>query len=128
MDSSINWAEATSLRTFIGSKDFSVSRAFYRALGFKETELGPKLSLFQVNDHFSFHLQDFYVKEWVENSMMFLVVDDLELRLSQVEALNISERFPPAKLTPIQEQDWGKVFYIFGPSGVLWHIAQFKKG
>ncbi|MEM6397039.1 MAG: glyoxalase [Bacteroidota bacterium] len=123
---SIDWASAKLLRTFIGSKDFEQSRAFYQTLGFEEMVLGPKLSLFQVNDHFSFHLQDYYVKDWLENSMLFLVVEDLEFRLSQVEALQLPEKFPGTKVSRIKDEDWGRVFYIHDPSGVLWHVVAFR--
>ncbi|MEM8582621.1 MAG: glyoxalase [Bacteroidota bacterium] len=120
-----DWSATSSLRPFIGSRDFAQSRTFYQTLGFEEAVLGPKLSLFKVNEHFSFHLQDYYVKEWMENSMVFLVVDDLSFRLSQVEALNLTDRFPLAKVSPIRKEEWGSVFYIHDPSGVLWHIAAF---
>lgn len=123
---SVDWTSAKSLRTFIGSKDFEQSRAFYRTLGFHETPLGPKLSLFEVHEQFSFHLQDFYIKDWLENSMLFLAVEDLDLRLSQVEALRLHENFPGAKVSKIKNEEWGRVFYIHDPSGVLWHIAELR--
>lgn len=33
-----------SIRTFIGAKDFNVSRSFYKDFGFKEVPLGPNMS------------------------------------------------------------------------------------
>lgn len=55
-----------SISTFLGTKDFDQSRSFYNLLGFEEITVGDKLSLFKQNDSIIFHLQDCYVKEWVE--------------------------------------------------------------
>ena len=69
--------QALSLRPFIGAKDFAVSRSFYRALGFTETVLSPNLSVFAWRG-LSFYLQDAYVKDWVDNTMLFLEVGDVD--------------------------------------------------
>lgn len=31
------------------------------------------------------------------------------------------------KLTLIQCEQWGKVFYLTGPAGELWHVTQLAK-
>ena len=67
---------AQSIRPFIGSKDFQESRNFYTDLGFGETVLTSKLSLFQTGK-LAFYLQDAYVKDWIDNTMVFLEVEDL---------------------------------------------------
>ncbi|MEM9142212.1 MAG: glyoxalase, partial [Bacteroidota bacterium] len=66
-----------SIRTFIGSKDFGISRGFYSDLGFGEVRISETLSYFKIGG-FGFYLQDYYVKDWVDNLMVFLEVDDLE--------------------------------------------------
>ncbi|MEJ7559981.1 MAG: hypothetical protein WKF66_16835 [Pedobacter sp.] len=63
--------KAKSIRSFLGSKDFDTSRSFYRDLGFKETALSANLSVFKTGD-LAFYLQDYYAKEWIENTMIFL--------------------------------------------------------
>ena len=41
-----------SIRSFIGAKDFDVSRAFYQELGFTEIPIDAKMSYFeQVHQH-----------------------------------------------------------------------------
>lgn len=67
--------KATSIRPFIGAKDYDLSRSFYRDLGFEEVVLSNDMSLFKI-DQLGFYLQHAYVKDWIDNSMIFLEVDD----------------------------------------------------
>ena len=53
-----------SIRPFIGSENFEISRSFYRDLGFEETVLFPNMSVF-VSGSLAFYLQDAYVKDWI---------------------------------------------------------------
>lgn len=115
----------TSLRSFIGAKNFGVSRAFYRDLGFEEFVLEPKLSLFQ-NGTSSFYLQDYYVAEWVDNTMLLLEVDDVAQQYEALQAGYLFARYPEAKLMPLKQETWAEVFHIIDPSGVLWHVAEFR--
>ena len=50
------------IRTFIGAKNYAISRAFYKELGFEEVVLSEKMCLFRVNKELGFYLQDYYVK------------------------------------------------------------------
>ena len=115
------------VRTFIGAKNFDESRTFYRALGYEELIIDPKMSLFRVNEQFGFYLQDYYVKDWVDNSMIFLEVDDVELTLSELKSKNLQQQYKRVKFTEIKEYDWGKEFFMHDPSGVLWHFGKFYK-
>ena len=78
-----------SIRTFIGAKDFNESRAFYTAFGFEEVPLG-KMSLFKQGN-FGFYLQKAYVKDWVNNSMIFLEVENTESHRNAIIKLNLKE-------------------------------------
>src|SRR5664279_992167 len=69
--------KAKSIRPFIGSKNFELSRNFYRDLGFTESILFHNMSLFKI-DGLGFYLQDAYVQDWVDNSMIFLEVEDVD--------------------------------------------------
>ena len=69
--------KAISIRPFIGAKNFEQSRNFYRDLGFEESILGPTLSYFKTKG-LGFYLQDAYVQDWVDNSMIFLEVEDVD--------------------------------------------------
>ena len=60
--------------TFIGAKNYALSREFYRTLGFKEVKIDTAMCLFKANNQLAFYLQDYYVKDWVNNSVVFLPV------------------------------------------------------
>jgi hypothetical protein len=115
-----------SIRPFIGAKNFELSRSFYRDLGFNESVLSHNMSYFKT-ERLGFYLQDAYVKDWVDNSMIFLEVEDVGLFWQELLALNLDSRYEGVKLTPIREYDWGRECFIHDPSGILWHIGEFSK-
>lgn len=116
----------TSIRTFIGAKNYDTSRNFYLDLGFKEIKIEPKMSYFGMGD-FGFYLQDYYAKNWIKNSMVFLEVDDLERHLVEVKELHLDTKYKKVRVTEIHHNDWGKEFFVHDPSGVLWHIGEFTQ-
>lgn len=116
--------EIKSLRPFIGAKDFELSRAFYRELGFQEVVLSKDMSLFRT-DTAAFYLQDYYNKDWVDNTMLFLEVQDVHAHLKRIQELELPDNYPGAEVRPMREEPWGTVFYIIDPSGVLLHVATF---
>ena len=117
--------QAKSIRTFIGAKDYKLSKNFYRDLGFKEIEIEEKMTLFEVNENLGFYLQDYYAKEWVDNSMVFLELDDIEKFESELLSKNLKEKYQEAKISEIKDFDWGRVLFVHDPAGVLWQIGQF---
>lgn len=117
--------KATSIRPFIGAKDFNQSRRFYKALGFTEKVISHSMSLFSL-DNFSFYLQDAYVKKWVDNTMIFLEIEQLDTYLVFLQSLDLPSLYKKVKLSKIVENDWGSEFFLHDPSGILWHIGNFK--
>lgn len=113
------------IRAFIGEKNFSESREFYLALGFKETPISDKLTLFEVNKSLGFYLQDYFVRKWVHNSMMFLEVGDVEACWQDLNNRGLHHRYKYVRLTEIKQFDWGRECFMHDPSGVLWHFCQF---
>ena len=116
--------KAISIRPFIGAKNFELSRSFYRDLGFTETILSNDMSVFETTG-LAFYLQDAYVQDWIDNSMIFLEVDDVNRYWNELTALGLSAKYKSVKLIPIKEYDWGRECFIHDPSGVLWHIGEF---
>ena len=116
---------AQSIRSFIGAKNFQESRQFYSDLGFEELVLSPEMSYFRITE-FGFYLQDYYVKDWVENSMLLLEVDDLENCWKSISELNLPSAYNNVKLSEISYNDWGNEFFLHDPSGILWHIGEFS--
>lgn len=112
-----------SIRPFIGASDFNISRQFYRDLGFEETELGPNMSVFRMQE-FSFYLQDAYVKDWVDNTMIFMEVEDTVAFYEELLALNLTEKYDGVRLVPIRNEPWGRECFLHDPSGILWHFGE----
>jgi catechol 2,3-dioxygenase-like lactoylglutathione lyase family enzyme len=115
---------AKSIRTFIGAIDFEESRAFYRDLGFKESIISKGFSLFAIND-LGFYLQDYYVKDWVDNFMIFLEVDNAARYWDELQNLGLPGKYKTVRLTPIREYEWGRECFLHDPSGALWHFGEF---
>jgi catechol 2,3-dioxygenase-like lactoylglutathione lyase family enzyme len=115
-----------SIRPFIGAKNFEQSRNFYEDLGFTEIFLQPKMSLFQKNQ-IGFYLQDAFVQDWIDNTMVFIEVENLDQAYSDMFALNLKTKYPTVKLVPIRVEHWGREFFLHDPSGILWHFGEFNK-
>jgi hypothetical protein len=114
-----------SVRPFIGATHFDTSRQFYRDLGFQESLVAPNLSYFHVEE-FGFYLQDAYVKDWVDNTMVFMEVYQLDRHWEEMHALNLPAHYPGVRLSSIKSFDWGRECYLHDPSGILWHIGELK--
>lgn len=115
-----------SIRPFVGAKDFDTSRKFYSEIGFSEKVIAPNLSLFSI-DNFSFYLQRYYAKEWIENSVIFVEVDDAKRYHKELSALALPSQFPAARVSPVRSADWGHECFLHDPSGVLWHFGDFNQ-
>jgi len=117
--------KAKSIRPFIGAKNYDISRNFYRDLNFKEIVLANNMAYFEA-DGLGFYLQDYYAKEWVDNTMIFMEVDDVNRYYKELEALALPSKYDNVKLIPVRIQDWGKECYLIDPSGILWHFGEFN--
>lgn len=115
---------AKSIRPFIGAKNFDESRSFYRDLGFEETTLGDNMSVFKSGP-FAFYLQNAYVKDWIDNTMVFMEVDDADRFYHELAALNLPEKYSGARVTPVRTDYWGRECFLHDPSGILWHFGEF---
>lgn len=116
--------KAVSIRPFIGAKNFEISRKFYQDLGFQEVILEHNLSYFKT-EGIGFYLQDYYIKDWIDNSMIFMEVDSVERYYQELFALNLSSKYEDVRLIPIKTNDWGKECFLHDPSGILWHFGEF---
>ena len=115
------------IRPFVPAKDFDHSKRFYEALGFEKV-LDGEVAIFNAGSG-GFILQRYYQKDWAENSMMQLMVDDLDAWWAHIDGLDLPPKFgvQPSKAPAMQP--WGlRVAYVYDPCGVLWHVAQRRKG
>lgn len=118
---------AISVRAFIGAKDFEVSRRFYSDLGFEEVIIPGNMSYYKINETLGFYLQNAYVKDWVDNTMIFIEVVNVEEHWNELQKLGLPEKYKDVRLTPIKNLDWGRECFLHDPAGVLWHFGEFSK-
>ena len=111
-------------RPFLPAKDFGLSKRFYEALGFAKLLDSDEVVIFRIGAS-SFLLQKHFQKEWAENFMMQLMVDDLDAWWTHISSLDLPGTFGvPAPKAPAL-QPWGlRIAYVVDPAGVLWHVAQ----
>ena len=118
--------KAKSIRPFLGTKDYQISRAFYQDLGFKENIISSNMSYFEF-DGLGFYLQDAYVKDWVDNTMVFMEVKNVKQFYKALFDLNLSFKYEDVRLVSIKELDWGSECFLHDPAGNLWHFGEFKR-
>lgn len=111
------------LRTFLPSIDFEISKQFYKDLGFDVQWENDEMCIFGSQEY-NFFLQKYYQKEWAENVMMQIFVDDLEIAFNVAEELLKS--YKNTKIKAIFEADYGKTFHLIDPAGVLWHFTEVR--
>ena len=110
-------------RPFLPARDFAVSKRFYETIGFAKL-LDGEVAIFGVGNS-SFILQNYFEKHWAENSMMQLMVDDLNSWWSHLKELDLPTRFGVPEPKAPAMQAWGlRVAFLVDPSGVLWHVAE----
>ena len=115
------------LRPFLPARDFELSKRFYEALGFEKL-LDGEVAIFELGSS-GFILQRYYQKEWAENFMMQLMVDELDAWWSHISALDLPANFGVATPKAPAMQPWGlRIAYVVDPSGVLWHVAERREG
>ena len=108
---------------FLPAKDFDISKKFYEALGFERLVDG-EVAIYGIGAS-KFILQNYFQKDWAENFMMQLVVEDLDAWWSFILSLDLPDKFGVQPPKPPTKQPWGlRVAYVFDPSGVLWHLVQ----
>jgi hypothetical protein len=113
-------------RPFVPAKDYALSKTFYETLGFEKL-LDEDVAIFRVGSG-GFILQNYYQKEWAENFMMQLMVDDLDAWWAHIDGLDLPGKFKVKPPSAPAVQPWGlRISYVWDPSGVLWHVAQRRE-
>jgi uncharacterized glyoxalase superfamily protein PhnB len=113
----------TEIKAFVPSKDFTVSKSFYRDLGFTMASDGDGIAYFHFG-HVSFLLQDSCAEGLADNFMMHVLVEDVDAWWAHVQQSQVAAKYG-VKVTEIETQPWRmRDFCPSDPSGVLWRIAQ----
>jgi len=111
------------IKAFVPAKDFELSKRFYQDIGFTLASSDDDIAYLHYG-HCSFLLQRYYVKEFADNLMMHLLVEDVDAWSAHVRARNIAQKYQ-VKVTEPEQQPWRmRDFILIDPSGVLWRIAQ----
>ncbi|MFK3846512.1 glyoxalase [Stenotrophomonas sp. NPDC078853] len=117
--------QATDVRMFLPSRDFALSQAFYEALGCEREWADDNLALFKLGPS-RFYLQRGYAKEWAENTMLHVAVQDAAACFNAIRALLDTGKYPGARVALPRSEPYGaQVTYVWDPAGVLLHLAQW---
>ena len=112
-----------SLEPFIPSgSDFDRSRELFLELGFKiNWDAGDYAGL--ERDGCKFILQKFDHKEFAENFMISVHVDDVDQFWQEINKKQLVRRFG-IRISPPTEMPYGKESNIIDLAGVCWHFVE----
>lgn len=115
--------KVTEIKAFVPSKNFEISKQFYKDLGFTMAFESGGIAYFHFG-HVSFLLQDFCAEAFAENFMMHILVEDVQSWWDHIQQSGVLEKYG-VRITPMEDQPWRmRDFCILDPSGVLWRIGQ----
>jgi uncharacterized glyoxalase superfamily protein PhnB len=113
----------TEIKAFVPSKNFELSKRFYKDIGFTMASEGGGVAYFHI-DGASFLLQDFCAESLAENFMMHMLVEDVEAWCNRLNDSGVVASYG-VTVTDIELQPWRMRDFCFtDPSGVLWRIGQ----
>jgi hypothetical protein len=116
--------EIRAFRPFLPAREFKTSLRFYETIGFDAYPLGDALAEVNLGMH-AFLLQGHYVQEWAENTVMHVLVKDVDAWWRHIDSLDLAGKFGVAPPAAPGVEPWGlTVAYVSDPSGVLWHFAE----
>jgi hypothetical protein len=101
------------VRHFVPTRDLDLSVAFYVALGWRENWRVDGLAEIELAGHRLF-LQGYYAREWAENSMIHVTVDDADAAYSRARSVVDEPRFAGTRAEPPALQPTGSVWRTSG--------------
>ena len=116
---------ASDLRPFIPAQNFEQSKQFYSSIGWTVKDVAPRLALVQLHG-MSLYLQDYYTKEFAENVMLHISVEDAFVWYQHVATVLSGNKWPTARVQAPKPQPYGAlVTFVHDPAGVLLHLCQW---
>lgn len=112
------------IRVFIPCKDYEESQSFYSAFGFDCEGAGENLTICTKNGCTFFLQKNYYSEEFCKNLMLQLIVEDIDQTYACVSKIPSKNM----KYSEVKREPWGKVVYLWGPSGELWHLTELNNG
>lgn len=118
---------ATDVKVFVPAKDFKASLAFYEALGWQVNFRAEDDGIAELElANCRFYLQNYYQRKWADNFMMHISVQDADAWYTHAQTVIANGKWKNARVTAPKQQDYGaKVTFVWDPSGVLLHFAEF---
>jgi catechol 2,3-dioxygenase-like lactoylglutathione lyase family enzyme len=114
-------------RVFLPTRDLAQSIDFYRRMGWQIRFQDESIALMELGASRIF-LQKYYQKEWADNTMVHLVVDDAALWYQVAERVRKEGGFENVSVRAPQREDYGAlVTHVIDPAGVLLHFAQMDQ-
>jgi predicted enzyme related to lactoylglutathione lyase len=110
-------------KVYMPAKDFELSKRFYTALGFTMSEGWGRTADFDLNGN-RFRLQDYYVKDWANNFMVVMGVDDVEAWHAHVRKIAGGGEFDNIRIKAPESVGDSVVLHVVDPSGVLLVFVQ----
>ena len=115
---------AHDVKAFIPSRAFELSLRFYEAMGWQCNWRHDGLAEREIGKA-RFYLQKYYVREWAENAMLYIDVDDALAWHQHAQRLVVSGEFPGVRTAEPRYEEYGAmVTFVWDPCGVLLHFAQ----
>jgi hypothetical protein len=111
---------------FVPARDWHVSRTFYRWLCGDELWCEGTLAAFRLGGT-GLLVQDRYVKDWAENAVLIVDIDDVDAWHRHLIALRDADVLggTALRIQPPRDEPWGaRVVTTWDPAGVLLHFAQ----
>lgn len=110
--------EITDMLVYVPSKDHRLSAEFYRELGFDVREAwGGNLDCYLGKAQF--RLQNYYQKDWAENTMLQFAVPDVRAWYAHAKPIVDSGRYPETRVSNPSRHDGATIVHIHDPAGVL---------
>lgn len=110
------------LKSFVPAKDFDLSIKFYNDIGFSTVWNNDQLALLDYNG-FKFLLQNFYLKDFAENFVMHLLVNNADDWWHKINGIVLDKGYN-IHLTSPENREWGLRDFIFSDlSGVMWRVG-----
>lgn len=110
---------------FIPAKDFEASVRFYEEL-FDINWKAEGLCQVQAGGS-KFLIQDFYEPDYANNCMYQLIVEAVDDLWERLKTSGVLTRHGNVRAAAPVDEAWGKVLYLWGPAGELWHLTERAK-
>ena len=119
---------AIDIKVFVPAMNFNQSMEFYEAMGWKVNWRvdDDVLAELELADN-RIYRQNYYNEDWANNFMMHITVDDARAWWEHASEVIEKGSYEYARTREPKEQSYGAlVAFVWDPSGVLLHFAQYR--